>query len=65
MVFAFAISTAIVAVGGWSTVALVSSISEIPSSLPSFEVPELELASRSRPCPPWRWRSSVSFRAPA
>ena len=44
LVFAFAISTAVVAVGGWSAVALVSSISEIPNSLPSFDLPDLKLA---------------------
>ena len=44
MVIAFAVSTAVVAVAGWSSILLVSSIGAIPDGLPTIEVPELELA---------------------
>jgi sulfate permease, SulP family len=43
MVIAFAVSTAVVAIGGWTSIALVSSIGAIPDSLPSVEAPHLEL----------------------
>ena len=44
MVIAFAVSTAVVAIGGWSSILLVSSIGAIPDSLPTIEVPTFELA---------------------